>query len=78
MGREAMRIERTSRQRRLLPFELDQLMGLAGAVGKVVELQANPFSPAFMRRLQKASDEELEQAKGRLGAIETTATVGDQ
>lgn len=73
MGREAQRIERTSQQRRLLPFELDQLVGLAGAVGKVVEQQANPFGPAFTARLRRMTDGELDVAKRRLQAIETTA-----
>jgi hypothetical protein len=74
LGREAQRIERRSQQRQLLPFELEALVKVAGAVTKVVEQQANPFGPAFTARLRRMTDGELDVAKRRLQAIETTAT----
>lgn len=72
LGREAQRIEKTSQQRRLLPFELEELVKVAGAVTKVVEQQSNPFGPAFTARLRKMTDGELEVAKRRLQAIDVT------
>lgn len=70
LGREAQRIEKRSQQRSLMPWDLEMLVKVAGAVTKVVEQINNPFSGTYQARLRRMSDAQLEEHKRDQLAIE--------